>query len=357
MTKQQYIEYLICTPGGNYTCTNLADHLDGEPGTSHDAITDYLRREKLTPRRLWEVVQPLINDGPNNCLIVDDSVQDKRYSKKIEMVKLQYSGAAGGLVRGIGVINLVHTSAQEGDLYPIDFRIYNPDGAGGDGRTKNEHFRDMLVRAKSDKRLQANTVLFDTWYASVDNLKLIHRTLGMFFVTTLKSNRLVSLSKEQSYRHLQEIVWTDEQLQQGIWVKLKELPFLVRLFKVVAPSETRLRVGNGDIDWVITNRDTLGQGDTQRPMTVQDVQEANGLRWQIEQMHRELKQLVGTEKCQCRAARSQRNHLSCCYLAWLSLKMAAKGTGGTLYGRRANLFREFLRQQLRNPAIPAYGIG
>jgi len=28
-----------------------------------------------------------------------------------------------------------------------------------------------------------------------------------------------------------------------------------------------------------------------------------------------------------------------------------------LYGRRANLFREFLRQQLRNPAIPAYGIG
>jgi len=34
----------------------------------------------------------------------------------------------------------------------------------------------------------------------VDNLKLIHRTLGMFFVTTLKSNRLVSLSKEQSYR-------------------------------------------------------------------------------------------------------------------------------------------------------------
>ena len=49
MTKQQYIEYLICTPGGNYTCTNLADHLDAQPGTSHDAITDYLRREKLTP--------------------------------------------------------------------------------------------------------------------------------------------------------------------------------------------------------------------------------------------------------------------------------------------------------------------
>ncbi len=80
MTKQQYIEYLICTPGGNYTCTNLADHLDGEPGTSHDAISDFLRREKLTPRSLWEVVQPSLQDGPDSCLIVDDSVQDKRYS-------------------------------------------------------------------------------------------------------------------------------------------------------------------------------------------------------------------------------------------------------------------------------------
>ena len=293
-------------------------------------------------------MQPLINDGPNSCLIVDDSVQDKRYSKKIEMVKLQYSGAAGGLVRGIGVINLVHTSAQEGDFHPIDFRIYNPDGAGGDGRTKNEHFRDMLVRAKSDKRLQADTVLFDTWYASVDNLKLIHRTLGMCFVTTLKSNRLVSLSKESGYIHLEEVVWTQEQLRQGILVKLKELPFLVRLFKVVAP--------NGDIDWVITNRDHLGQGDTQRPMAVQDVQEANDLRWQIEQMHRELKQLVGTEKCQCRKARSQRNHLACCYLAWLSLKRQARRVGSTLYAARSNLFRDFLRAQLRNPAIPAYGV-
>ncbi len=351
MTKQQYIEYLICTPGGNYTCTNLANHLEGQPGTSHDAIADFLRREKLTPRRLWEVVQPLLNDGPDSYLIVDDSVQDKRYSKQIAMVKLQYSGAAGGLVRGLGVINLVHTSGKEGDLYPIDFRLYNPDGPGGDGRTKNQHFRDMLVRAKSDKRLQANTILFDSWYASVDNLKLIHRTLGMFFVTCLKSNRLVSLSKEQGYCHLQEIVWTDEQLRQGIVVKLKELPFLVRLFKIVAP--------NGDIDWVITNRDTLGSdsdGDTQRPLTVQDVQEANVLRWQIEQMHRELKQLVGTEKCQCRKARSQRTHLACCYLAWLSLKMAAKKTGDTLYATRANLFGEFLRAQLRNPTIRAYGL-
>jgi len=138
MTKQQYIEFLVATPG-NYTCTNLAQHLDGEQAISHDAISDYLRRQKMTPRSLWEVVQPLLNDGPDSYLIVDDSVQDKRYSKKIELVKLQYSGAAGGLVRGIGVINLLHSSGKDGQFYPIDFRLYDPDG---DGKSKNAHFGD-----------------------------------------------------------------------------------------------------------------------------------------------------------------------------------------------------------------------
>ena len=342
MTKQQYITYLVATPG-NYTCTNLAQHLDGEQATSHDAISDFLRRQKLTPRSLWQVVAPLLHDGPDAYLIVDDSVQDKRYSNKIELVKLQYSGAAGGLVRGIGVINLLHTSGQEGDFFPIDFRIYDP---GGDGKSKNAHLRQMLVRAKSDKNLQARTVLFDTWYASVDNLKLLWR-MDLFFVTMLKSNRLVSLSKESGYVHLPDIDWSEERLKCGILVKLKELPFLVRLFKIVAP--------NGDIDWVITNRDTIGRDDSECPLCVQEVQEANALRWQIEQMHRELKQLVGTEKCQCRKARSQRKHLTCCYLAWLSLKMQARKVGTTLYAARANLLREFLRTYLRNPTIPAYG--
>jgi len=47
ITKQRYVEYLLATPI-NSTCTNLADHLDG---VSHDAVSDYLRRERHTARR------------------------------------------------------------------------------------------------------------------------------------------------------------------------------------------------------------------------------------------------------------------------------------------------------------------
>ena len=177
ITKLQYVEYLISTVN-NFTGTHLAEHLDG---VSHDGVTDYLQSERLTAHHLWELVGGLINDSANAFLIGDDSVQDKRYSRFIELVKRQYSGAAHGLVRGLGVVNLVHSSGAVGDFYPIDYRIYAPET---DGKTKNQHFREMLIGAVADKRIKAKTVLIDSWYAGADNLKLIHR-LGRVFFTTL----------------------------------------------------------------------------------------------------------------------------------------------------------------------------
>jgi spore coat polysaccharide biosynthesis predicted glycosyltransferase SpsG len=100
---------------------------------------------------------------------VDDSVQNKEYSRKIELVKKQYSGAEHGLVRGIGVINLVHSDGEE--FFPIDYRVYAPEA---DDKTKN------------DKAIKTQTLLFDSWYASVENLKLIHRET----VKSKSSNRL-----------------------------------------------------------------------------------------------------------------------------------------------------------------------
>jgi hypothetical protein len=293
----------------------------------------FCNRKKITAGDLWDLVKGLLNDRTSSYLIIDDSAQNKEYSRKIELVKQQYSGATGGLVRGIGVVNLVHSDGTE--FFPIDYRIYAPEV---DGKTKNDHFREMVLNAKTAKQLQAPIVLFDAWYASVDNLKLLKR-LGFYFVTTLKANRLVSLSKTQGYVHLETIEWTAEQLQVGIVVKLKELPFHVRLFKLVAP--------NGDIDWVIAYL-------LDDSLTVQVVTTHNDVRWQIEQLHRELKQLTGSERCQARKARSQRTHLACCYLAWLALKVKASQLAQSLYRTQQQLFDDYLRWELRHPRIPAY---
>ncbi len=328
MSKQQYIEYLLNTPA-NYTCSNLAAHLDG---VSHDAVSDFLQRGRVTASRLWELVAPLLNDSETAYLIIDDSVQNKEYSQHIGLVQRQYSGAEHDLVRGIDIVNLVHYDGQE--HYPIDYRIYAP---GVNGLTKNNLFAEMLVAAKLKKGIRAKTVLFDSWYTSVKNLKLV-AFLDMIFIAPIKDNRLVSLSKAEGYLHVQAIDWTPDRLTQGVSVKLKELPFRVRLFKVVAPD--------GDIDWLITNAPD--------PITTQAIRDENARRWPIEQFHRELKQLTGSEKCQCRKARSQRNHLGYCYLAWLALKVRSRQLGLSLYQVRQRIFDDFLTMALQHPPIPAY---
>ena len=73
VTKRQYVEYLVSTPV-NYTGSNLAKHLDG---VSHDEVTDYLSRDRLTAGHVWELARQLIQDSPRAYLIVDDSVQNK----------------------------------------------------------------------------------------------------------------------------------------------------------------------------------------------------------------------------------------------------------------------------------------
>jgi len=330
ITKKQYVEYLVSTPK-NCTCTYLAEHLKD---VSHDVVNDFLRQKRFLPREVWQLVKGRLDDSKAAFLIVDDSVHDKRYSRFIELVRAQYSGNEHRVVRGIGVVSLVHSAGKDADFYPIDYRVYAPDV---DGKTKNDHFAEMFVNAMDQKQLQARTILFDGWYASAENLKLIHRRKRIFF-TTLKSNRLVSLNKEQGYIHLEDMEWTADRLAHGVIVKLKEVPFKVRLFKLVAPD--------GDIDWVITN-------DLAETMTAQVAEESSDVRWQVEELHRGLKQLTGTEKCQCRVARAQRNPLACCYHAWVSLKVSAKELGQTLYELRDSLFSNYLRAELRNPWIVA----
>ena len=234
----------------------------------------------------------------------------------------------------VGVVNLVHSAGKDEDFYPIDYRVDAPDV---DGKTKNDHFQEMFVNALDQKQLQARTILFEGWYAAAEPLKLIPRRQRLFF-TTLKSNGLVSLRKEQGYLHLEEVAWTPDRLAHGGIVKLKEVPFQVRLFKLVALD--------GDIDWVIPN-------DLDETVTAQVTEDSSDVRWQVEELHRGLKQLPGSEKCQCRAARAQRNHLACCYHAWVSIKVKAKELGQTLYALRASLFSAYLQAELRNPRIMA----
>ena len=135
---------------------------------------------------------------PECSVLVDDSVQDKCYSRFIELTKRQYSGNDHCMVRGIGLVNLVHSSGQARDFLPLDYRVYSPDQ---DQKTKNDHFVHMFDQVVGEGKLLVSMLLFDIWYAGSTNLKKIHRA-GWTFFTTLKSNRRVSVAQQTGYQAL-----------------------------------------------------------------------------------------------------------------------------------------------------------
>ena len=102
-TRLDYCQYLLSTPI-NYTLTHFADHCEA---FSHDQINRYLAGTRLRPRYVWENVKPHLEQTPNGYLLFDDTVLEKRYAKEIAIAQRQYSGNAGGIINGIGIVTSI----------------------------------------------------------------------------------------------------------------------------------------------------------------------------------------------------------------------------------------------------------
>ena len=329
-TRIDYCQYLLVSPI-NHTLTNFADHTEG---LSHDAINRFLRDETLTPRVVWDNVREQIELSNEGYIVFDDTIVDKNFSHSIELVRRQYSGNAHGLIKGIGVVTCVYVNPQAGHHWVIDYRIYDPNG---DGKSKLDHVQDMLENAVRHKELPFRAVLMDTWYATKD-LMLFIESLHRCYYCPLKSNRQVDDSNgARKYKSVDSLEWSTQEQLCGKTIKIRGFPKMhkVKLFRVVVSTHRT--------DWVVTN--DLSQDSSS------GTQEVCGWRWKIEQFHREAKQLTGLERCQCRKARIQRNHIACAILVWIRLADIARETKRTLYQVKHGLLDDFLCQQLKNPSL------
>ena len=327
-TVKRYCHYLMSSVN-NFTATNLSNHSEG---LSHDSVTRFLRGKHLTPALLWEKVKTLLIQHGQGYLIVDDSVMDKSHSHKIDGVHLQYSGNAHGLVKGIGVVNLLYYNPSVDRYWLIDFRIYDLEK---DGKSKLDHVNAMLSLA-NDRGIAYSTVLMDTWYATSQLMVRLQNENKRFFCP-IKTNRKVDESQGLSpYKAVKQLTWTAEELKQGktikIWKTSKHMK--VKLFRVTISNRT---------EYVITN--DLSQ------VSADEALLESSIRWKIEQLHREEKQLTGIERCQARTNRSQRNHILCCALVWLFMANVAHQQKTTTYQIKQNLWKQYLIQQLKNPTL------
>lgn len=311
-----YVQFLIAAQN-NFSCTELSKVSPGS--MAHDAPTRSLKRGKLTPAILWKNAKAHVNTS-QGYLIADDTVIDKPRSYDIELVKWQYSGTHHDVVKGIGLETLLWT--QDGSEHiPIDYRLYHPEG---DGKTKNQHFQDM-IRLASHRGFVPACVLMDTWYTSIANLKLTD-SLSWTWIAPLQKNRIVSTAPKR-YCHIEELTIPPE----GLKVHLKAYGF-IKVFKEVSP--------NGDIEYRGANDLNLSQSDVAR---------IYAKRWKIEEYHRGLKQQTGIAKCQSRLERSQRNHIWCAIHAFLTLELHRLKTNTSWQEAKLSIIREAIHQYLLNP--------
>jgi hypothetical protein len=277
-------------------------------------------------------------------LVLDDSVLDKRYARRIELARRQWSGHAKQVLNGIGLVNLLYvlpaeespTESREAEVpvyLPVDYRLFDPEG---DGLTKHDHARQMLEGALHGRGFTPAWVTMDTWYAALKLLKWLDRHQQRFAVP-VRCDRQVSVRPGQ-YQRVDRLGWTAKQLQQGQEVWWRGFG-PVRCFRMV------VRKGDTEeLEFLVTN--DLEVKDSQ---TIRRVMQA---RWRIEPYHRELKQVSGIELCQARKRRSQRNHIWCAIRVWLALWQRAQEVGQSVYAVKQALLDEYLRRQLQRPTIP-----
>jgi putative transposase len=315
-----YIQFLLGTPSA-VSATEAARVQPERPNApAHDAFTRLLHRLEPDPATLWAEVQPLLrlDDG---VLIVDDSTLDKPRARHIDLVGYHWSGNHHAVVKGINLITAVWSDGDR--LDPTDYRLYHK---AGDGKTKNDHFADLLAAAHA-RGFRPRAVLFDGWYASTDNLKRV-RGHGWVFVTRLKGNRKVRLD------HGPAMAVADQPITaSGTVVWLPEFG-LARVFRVVARD--------GDTTHGATN--DLGMDESARLVFAE-------LSWGIEEYHRGLKQFTGVEGCQVRAERGQRNHVGCAIRAFVRLEYHRFTTGVSWFAAKAGIIRDAVRAYLANPLL------
>jgi hypothetical protein len=280
---------------------------------SHDSISRWLENSHCQPKDIWEAAKNHVK-GTEGIIIADETVLNKSRSEKIELVRWQYSGDEHDIVQGIGMLNLLWVD-EKNNVCPMDLRVYEPKE---DGKTKNDHFRELLKVAKR-REVRPMAVVADSWYSSLDNLKMI-RDLGWNWVMGLRKNRAVN-KKER----LENLIIPDT----GLRVHLRGYGF-IHVFRFVAK--------NGRTDYIGTN--------IENP-TKEKIESLVRKRWEIEVFHRELKQTCGLEHCQSRTGRAQRNHIVLSVLSWIKSADVRRINYLSFYQQRWSIIKQAIAQQLK----------
>jgi len=319
VTDADYINFIIATPR-DVTATE-AERVQPESknAPAHDAFTRLLARLEPDAETLWQESRTQI-DFASGILVLDDSTLEKPYSEFNALVYQHWSGKQKAVVSGINLITLLWTDGVR--CVPVDYRVFDKDR---DRKTKNDHFADMLLKA-AKRGFNPQLVCFDSWYASVDNLKLV-RSLGWHFLTRLKANRQIRVGEG----NLQAVSDTGLTGGDGTLCWLKGFGE-IKVFRV--------RATDGTSEYWATSL---------REMTEAERKDFALAAWRIEMYHRALKQQCLIERAQCRRYRPVLNHIGLCIRAFVRLESHCYRENMSWMKAKTSIIRDAVRAYLSNP--------
>jgi len=319
VNEEDYINFVIATPRDVTATEAERVQPESKDAPSHDAFTRLLSRLEPDAETLWTEARPQI-DLKTGILVLDDSTLEKPYSEFNALVYRHWSGKQKEVVSGINLITLLWTNGVR--CVPVDYRVFDKDR---DGKTKNDHFAEMLLAA-FERGFNPQMVCFDSWYGSVENLKLV-RSLGWHFLTRLKANRQIRINQSR----LQAVSEAGLTGGDGTVCWLKGFG-RIKVFRV--------RATDGTSEYWATSLEQMSEPERENFALAA---------WRIEMYHRALKQQCLIERAQCRRLRPVLNHIGLCVRAFVRIESHCYRERISWIGAKTSIIRDAVRAYLANP--------
>jgi hypothetical protein len=285
-----YSDYLISS-FGKTTATGISELLNG--AYSHDQFIRLLSNNFFDSSHLWKLVKSKVRDLETNdgVIIFDDTIQEKRYSKKNELISYHYDHTLGTTIKGINLLNcLYHVNDVS---IPVAYHCITKTVKSINPKTKkeqqksefskNHHFRELAHQCCKNQ-IKFKYVLADSWFSSKENMIFIRHKCNKHFVMALKSNRLVSLTRKDLLDGKSQRIdslKTIENYPVQCWMSGINFPVLIycQIFKNKDGSSGKLYMVCSDLECDADKIETIYKK-----------------RWKVELFHKTLKQNASMAK-------------------------------------------------------------
>lgn len=315
-----YTDYLMYSFSAT-TATGLAKVVDNK--YSHDQFTRFLEQDQLDQKDYWKQIKSVVREveTDNSVLAVDDFIEEKPHTTINNLVCYHFDHNKNRSIKGVNIINFLLTSeienCDEPVSIPIAFEtvfktIKFTDSNGKEKRkspvTKNEMVRRRLKILVFQNQVKFKYITWDTWFSSAENMKFTVNELKRHFVSAIKDNRLIALSKEDKLAGKWEQVSSLE-LKPGQTYKawIKGVPFPIILAKQVFTNKD----GSTGVLFLVSDDTTL---------TFEQITTIYKKRWKVEESHKSLKQNASLEKSPTKMEKSQMNHIFASFIAFIKLE-------------------------------------